>query len=103
MDEKTLMRGTKEERLLGGVCHGIAHYLNIDPVYVMFAFVALTLFGFFFVPLIYLILWLVLPGEDEEPLPLSERVKVNWEEVKVRIQGLYQQAKAQISELGLLN
>ncbi|GAB4384271.1 MAG: PspC domain-containing protein [Salibacteraceae bacterium] len=49
-----------DDKILGGVCSGIGHYLGIDPVWLRFAFViALVFFGTGV--LFYLILWLVIP------------------------------------------
>lgn len=48
------------EKVLGGVCAGIAVYLNTDPVLIRALFVVLF-FGFGSGLLLYLILWLVVP------------------------------------------
>lgn len=42
MSNKRLVRNTNDE-MIGGVCSGIAHYLNIDPVIVRLVFVLLAL------------------------------------------------------------
>lgn len=102
LEGKGLYRN-KTKGYLGGVCAGIADYFNVEAIYVMFAFVALTLFGFFFVPIIYLILWLVLPLHNDENEPLGERVKENWAEIKSTLRKYYKQVKNQISGLGLTN
>ena len=49
-----------DNRILGGVCSGIAAYWNIDVVWIRIIFVILTL-GALSGVFIYLILWLVLP------------------------------------------
>jgi len=49
-----------DNRLLGGVCSGIAAYWNIDVVWIRIIFVILTL-GALSGVFIYLILWLVVP------------------------------------------
>ncbi|MBI9043333.1 MAG: PspC domain-containing protein [Anaerolineaceae bacterium] len=52
------------EKVLGGVCGGIGQYLNIDPIIPRIFFILLTIsngLGF----LIYLILWIIMPVEDE--------------------------------------
>ncbi len=47
------------ERILGGVCGGIAEYLNVDPVLVRLAAIV---FGFWGAGvLVYLIAWIVVP------------------------------------------
>ena len=60
---KQLMR-TNDERMIGGVCGGIARYLNTDPVLVRLAFVLLTIYGGVG-PLIYLALLLLMPLDSE--------------------------------------
>lgn len=49
-----------EKRILGGVCSGLGHYFNIDPVWVRILFILLFFaYGLSFV--IYLILWVIIP------------------------------------------
>lgn len=47
-------------RMIGGVCGGIAETYNIDPTLVRVIFVALTLLGFSGI-LLYIICWIVIP------------------------------------------
>lgn len=57
---KRLYRSNKD-RLLGGVCGGLAEYLNIDPTVVRLLAVVgffLTASGFFWA---YIIMWVVVP------------------------------------------
>lgn len=65
MSNKRLVRNTHDE-MLGGVCSGLADYLNIDPVIVRLVFVLLALGGGHGI-LAYLILWVLMPA-DEEPV-----------------------------------
>lgn len=58
-EQKRLYR-SKSERVIAGVCGGLANYLNIDPVLVRVAFVLFTFFGgvgFF----LYIIAWIIVP------------------------------------------
>jgi phage shock protein C len=57
---KRLYRSNKD-RLLGGVCGGIAEYLGIDPISVRLAWVFFTLFSFGAGILLYIIAWVVIP------------------------------------------
>lgn len=102
-EQRKLYRASADDRVLSGVCKGVADYFGIDSIYVMFGVVALSLFGFFFVPIIYLILWLVLPEEGNEEQPIVERAQENFEEVKTRLIGLFEQARDHIKTLGLTN
>lgn len=54
-----LYRNT-DDKVLGGVCSGLASYLGIDPVFLRILFVLL------FAPLfwVYIILWIVVPGKS---------------------------------------
>src|SRR5690606_16980628 len=49
-----------EKRILGGVCSGLAHYFNIDPVWMRIIFL-LLLFLYGTSMLIYFILWIIIP------------------------------------------
>jgi phage shock protein C len=57
------LRRSRHNRMLGGVCGGIAEYFGIDPTIVRIMFVLLSLPGGVPGPLIYAILWLALPQE----------------------------------------
>ncbi|HCW06947.1 MAG TPA: hypothetical protein DGG95_06240, partial [Cytophagales bacterium] len=59
---KKLFRDQKR-KVLGGVCAGLAHYFSVDMVWVRLIF-ALLAFGFGGGILVYLILWIVLPGNQ---------------------------------------
>ncbi|WP_258105336.1 PspC domain-containing protein [Marinoscillum sp. MHG1-6] len=50
-----------KDRMIAGVCGGIAQYLNLDPTIIRIAYVILTIFSFGFGVLIYLILWIIMP------------------------------------------
>ena len=59
MVEKKLTRSNN--KLLAGVCGGIAEYFDWDPTLVRVGYLFLTLFTVFSGVLIYPILWLVIP------------------------------------------
>jgi len=61
MNEKRLIR-SRDDRMLFGVCAGVAHYLNVDPVIVRLVAVLLTLWNGVGL-LVYLVLALVMPQE----------------------------------------
>jgi phage shock protein PspC (stress-responsive transcriptional regulator) len=53
----------EEDKILGGVASGLAHYLNIDPAIIRILFAILTIFGgsgF----LIYIVLWVFVPSRS---------------------------------------
>jgi phage shock protein PspC (stress-responsive transcriptional regulator) len=59
VDYKRLYR-VKKNRILGGVCTGMAQYFEIDVVAMRLIFLGLTLLGGFGV-LAYIILWMITP------------------------------------------
>src|SRR5258708_28596583 len=58
-----LMR-SESDRMIGGVCGGLARYFNIDSAIVRLVFVLAVLSGIS--PLVYLVLWIVMP-EQKNP------------------------------------
>ncbi|HXF51299.1 MAG TPA: PspC domain-containing protein [Dehalococcoidia bacterium] len=58
---------SRDERMLAGVCGGIAEYLDADPTIVRVAFVVATLFTWPMAILLYLALAFIMPERPEEP------------------------------------
>lgn len=54
------------DKFIGGVCSGIAAYLNVDPAIVRILFAIVTFGGFGVGFLVYILLWIVLPPKDLE-------------------------------------
>ncbi len=52
------------DKFLGGVCSGIAAYLNVDPAMVRILFAIITFGGFGLGFLLYILLWIILPSKD---------------------------------------
>ena len=52
------------DKFLGGVCSGIANYMNVDPAVVRLLFAIITFGGFGFGFLLYIFLWIFLPARD---------------------------------------
>ena len=77
--KKRLFRDPRN-KMLGGVCSGLAWYLGIDPVWVRLAFVALCFISFSTLFVIYLILWIVVPeaktpGEQLQMMGMESSVQ----------------------------
>jgi len=60
-----LYRDTSD-KFLGGVCSGIAAYLNFDPAVIRILFAIITFGGFGFGFLLYIVLWMILPARELE-------------------------------------
>lgn len=54
------------DRFLGGVCSGVANYLNIDPAIIRLFFAIVTFGGFGMGIPIYILLWIILPAKELE-------------------------------------
>lgn len=66
-----------DDKFLGGVCSGIGHYFNIDVIWIRLAFIVLLFSGFS--PLIYIILWILLP----EATTTAEKLQMEGEPVNI--------------------
>jgi phage shock protein PspC (stress-responsive transcriptional regulator) len=53
----------EQRKLVGGVCAGVAHHLNIDPLWVRLLFLILLLGSFGSIFVIYIVMWAVVPGK----------------------------------------
>jgi len=54
-----------QNKMIAGVCAGIAKSLKIDPIIVRIAFILATIWGFAGV-LIYAVLWVIMKPENGE-------------------------------------
>jgi phage shock protein PspC (stress-responsive transcriptional regulator) len=61
-DQRRLARG-RENRILGGVCAGLAEYLGVDVILIRIAFVVLAFAGGGGV-ILYLLGWILIPEEE---------------------------------------
>jgi phage shock protein PspC (stress-responsive transcriptional regulator) len=74
-----------DDKFLGGVAAGIAHYFNVDTVWIRLAFILFAFSGFSI--LAYIILWIVIPeaGTTAEKLQMEgEAVNIDNIEKKIR-------------------
>lgn len=87
-----------ENRVLGGVCSGIAAYFNIDPVVIRVIFVVLPFLSFGIAIPVYIVLWIVVPtaftttqkmemrGENITISNIEKNIKEEYEDVKKRFE-----------------
>ena len=54
------------DKILGGVCSGLANYMNVDPAIVRLLFAIITFGGFGFGVFLYILLWIILPARPLE-------------------------------------
>lgn len=79
--ENRLYRSTTD-KMLGGVCGGLSKYLQIDVTIIRLFFVVLTMVGGFG-PVLYLIMWIVVPPEGHT-IPGSQPENMDREEFRER-------------------
>ncbi len=59
------LRRSRDDALFAGVCGGLGAHYGLDPVKIRIVYALLTLFsGFFPGIVIYLVLWFIIPLED---------------------------------------
>ena len=66
MPRKRLYR-TTDDKMLAGVCGGVAEYFNLDPsiVRILWVFLGLGLGGTGLFA--YIVAWIIVPEKDEQP------------------------------------
>jgi phage shock protein C len=62
MDQTRKLYRSRTNRMLAGVCGGLAQYFNTDATLIRVLFVALTVLGGAG-PLLYLAMWIIVPEE----------------------------------------
>jgi phage shock protein PspC (stress-responsive transcriptional regulator) len=84
MSQARLTRSSSD-KMIAGVCGGLADYLEIDPVWVRLAFIVLFLASGIGFP-IYLILWIAIPEGEEGAVADSEVIQKNLNEFGESVQ-----------------
>ena len=87
-----LLRRSRSDRILGGVCGGLAHYFDTDPLLIRLIFIVITLAQGAGI-LLYLVLWVVMPEEGVQQAPAGGQV------LKTGIQGVQQDVQRVASQL----
>jgi phage shock protein C len=62
MSQTRKLYRSKTDRMLGGVCGGLAEYFNTDATLIRVLFVLLTVLGGVG-PIIYLAMWIIVPNQ----------------------------------------
>ena len=88
-----------DNRILGGVCSGIATYLNIDPLIIRLLFLIL-IFAYGIIGIIYIVLWALLPaahttaqklemrGENFKISDIEKNVRKEYDTVKENLRNI---------------
>lgn len=65
MSEMKRLQRSTSNKMIAGVCAGIANYFNLDPTIIRILYVLMVFFAGFGI-LLYLILWLVIPSDNQQ-------------------------------------
>ena len=61
---------SQSDAMFGGICSGLGQYLNVDASFIRLFFILLSLSNGIGI-LIYLILWIIIPGEGQDVYTVS--------------------------------
>lgn len=91
----TTLRRSRRDRVIGGVCGGLAEYLALDPLLVRILFI---LFGVMtgMGVVAYILLWVIVPAEDATFATRDEMIRQNVEEIRERAQHLGREAQSSL-------
>lgn len=73
---KVRLTRSESDKIIAGVCGGLAAYLDLDPVLVRLAFVVLLFASGIGLP-IYIILWIIMPNSETQDASNSEIMQKN--------------------------
>ena len=69
MGEPKRLYRSDSEKMIAGVCGGIAEYFGLDATLVRLGYILLSVFTLFSGVLAYLILWIVIPPSNKRLNP----------------------------------
>jgi phage shock protein C len=70
MEEPRKLYRSRTERMVAGVCGGLAEYFNVDTTVIRVLFLVLTLFGGSGL-VVYVVMWILVPDASKAPPPTS--------------------------------
>lgn len=82
------VRRASDDRIVAGVCAGVARHLNIDPILVRIAVVGLTFIGLSGL-ILYLAAWFLLPEQETDRSVAADWFNLEHNEPQVRAIGLF--------------
>ena len=59
---------SKKEQMLGGICGGLAEYIEVDPSIIRLVFVVLIVLSWGLFLLVYITAWIIVPVSPEESM-----------------------------------
>ena len=87
-----------DDKFLGGVSSGIAYYFDVDVIWIRIAWLVAT-FGLGFGPILYIILWILLPEAKTTADKLQmEGEPVNISNIEKRVRSEFEDASARVKD-----
>ncbi|MGE0133609.1 MAG: PspC domain-containing protein [Dehalococcoidia bacterium] len=83
MEERRRLTRDRDDRMLGGVCSGIAKHFDLDPTLVRIAFVILAFVSGVGI-IAYVVMWLLLPADDRSDVATRRVMRDNVDEMAER-------------------
>ena len=66
MEEPRKLYRSRTERMVAGVCGGLAEYFNVDTTVIRVLFLVITLFGGAGL-VVYVVMWILVPDASKAP------------------------------------
>lgn len=88
-----------DHKILGGVSGGLAHYFNIDVVWVRLIWVLLVLAGMGSGIIVYIVLWIILPEAKSTSEKLAMKgISANIENIEKKVKKKFDEVSEKISQ-----
>jgi len=94
--KKRLMR-SESDRMIAGVCAGLADYFEIDPTIVRLVFAGAFLLGFGSPGLLYLLFWAIVPRADSLDAEPQAVIEAGMQEMAEKGRQVVDEVKKQVS------
>lgn len=96
---KSKLVRSQTDKMLAGVCGGLAAYLGLEAIWVRLFFVLVTVVPNGFGVLLYIILWIIMPEAGREDLPADQRIQANAQDMAGRAQEFAQNVEQTVRTL----
>ena len=94
--KKRLMR-SDSDKMIAGVCGGLADYFEIDPTIVRLVFAGTFLLGFGSPGLLYLLLWAIVPPADSLDAEPKTVIEAGAQEMAEKGRQVVEEVKKQVA------
>ncbi len=88
---------SRTDRVIAGVCGGLAEYLQLDPLLIRALFIILAVMTGVGVGL-YILLWIFVPEAEREYGGSDEMIRSNVQEIREKAESLAQEARSALRE-----